>query len=968
MSILLPPTNQNVPIVTMLRYLFFILFILPVTAWPGVNPKIDWKMISTPHFEVIFDAKQQQIALQYASYAETSFSLLVPVFKEYPQKTVIVIDDSFDQANGSATRLPYPTIVVRPVLPEMSDSIGAYGNWGYELVLHEYTHILTFEPAHGVAKPLRYIFGSILSPNLLLPRWYLEGLAVKMETDFSDWGRLRSNSQQAAVRSLVIDKKLAQEDIARANEVSITDYPFGARPYLLGSMFWQKFFEEKGYSGIYDLTQRYSSRVPFLFLETPAKEIIGSSYQKYLNKVIAEYQIKASEQIRTIDKSGTLQGKEINTAGLVSSHLSPSPDGKKLAYITRGHNWNSEIIISSKNKTEADLTTGKDRVNNISRLSWHPNSKKILYDKVGSDTDRYNIYYDIYERDLADIKTEKRITNGLRAHQPSYSLDGQKIVFIQNETGSHSLNIIEVNGQNKKTLYLPPIQHRLSHPEFISDQEIIFSERNISGDEGLIVLNISKNTYRRVLNEFMPAYRPEFTTKGLVFISEKNGVPNAYLANTDLTRAHAITNSKTAISRAEIDSAGSKIFFTELTGRGPQIFVSEYSDKIKFNLNKIENTHAIQKPKDFVESTVDANLKSQQKDFSIQEYASYPYLLPHYWIPFVYPLQGGVLLQAITSGADPLSKHSYSGLFSYNTLASSSGLFLNYLNQTMTIPIVASASKYEDFLLGSTTPRKNLSAFLGIQSYIYNLPKAWQLLTGWVYSQKDISTREVFRSGPKINFTYNTASQKGDEISPESGQSASVSYTHYYAEPATFNRLNYEEYALDYSTYFSSWLPARHTLYFHLKGYWANFNSTAVAGATSSGAAYQSTLITGEFLMRGFPSGAFLGNHIGSLNLEYRFPINKINRGAGTTPFFARRMHGRFFVDSIILDGFFYDIKRESYMFTNSQKGYSGVGAEIHLDTTSFFYLPLDIYAGLYYGTDENISGGGIVPFVGISL
>lgn len=959
---------MNDQLLFIMPFLLSLLTLLPHFLFPpayAVDPSIEWKTIKTPHFEVIYDAKQHHLALQYANYAEYSFSLLTPIFKEFPEKTVLVLDDSSDQANGYATRLPYPLINARPVLPEHSETIGMYGNWGYELVLHEYTHILSFEPAHGAVRPLRWIFGSIMSPNLVLPRWWLEGLAVKTETDFSEWGRLRSNSQEAVLRALTQENLLQKENIARANEAGIFEYPYGARPYLLGSLMWQKMVSEKGYEAAFELTQHHSSRVPFFLLNTPPYEVFGKGYSTMFASMISDTQTKAQKQIKLIKKTPRLDSKELSFQGSSSSHPDVSPDEQKLAYVTRGHNWSSEVfVVQGKNI----FTSGKDRTSNISRVSWHPNSKKIVYDKVGGDSTRYASYFDIYERDLDDFKKEKQLTKAQRALQPAYSPDGEKIAFIQIGPATNALAIMESDGRDIKILYAPPLQHRLSFPEFINAEEIIFSERDLKGVEHLTILNLARNKYRRVLPEYNPAYHPRKTKAGVVFISEQTGVANAYLADSTFTKASALTNSTTRVNNADINYNDKKIFFTELTGRGARIASADYWPNVKLKPPKIPPATEIPVSKAIAESELDEKLKSNSSQYKLGNYYAFKYMLPSYWLPFVYPLTDGVLIQAMTSNSDPLGKHLYSALLTYNTFNSSTGAFVSYLNNQTVLPLTFSYANFEEYLINVSTPRKNQTAFVGTQTYIYNLPKKWQMLAGWTYSQRDIGTAEVIRSGPKIAVSYSTTSQRGEEISPETGGSAVVGYTHYIANEPSPTRLDYEEYHLELSNYFSKWFPERHVLYTHIKGMYANFGNSLIAGATTASAAYQSTIVAGDFMMRGYPTGAFLGTKIANLNLEYRFPIKKIDKGAGLTPLFAKRLHGRVFVDAIILDGFFYDTQREAYLRTNIQKGYSGVGTEIHLETNTFFYLPIDFYLGVYYGTDEAVSGGGVTPFIGVSL
>ena len=176
-------------------------------------------MLRTDHFEIVYREDQKALAKRYALAAERARELLMPLFKEGPDSTVIYIGDETDSANGAASMLPYPTIVVYPVVPAPLDSIDDYGDWPFELMVHEYTHhILNMYPRHGIYVPLSYIFGDVIRPNLLLPQWYLEGLAVNNETRLSDHGRLRADRTEADARALVLDERLSGETLSKINE------------------------------------------------------------------------------------------------------------------------------------------------------------------------------------------------------------------------------------------------------------------------------------------------------------------------------------------------------------------------------------------------------------------------------------------------------------------------------------------------------------------------------------------------------------------------------------------------------------------------------------------------------------------------------------------------------------------------------------------------------------------------------
>lgn len=170
----------------MRRHLALLLLILclnlPAIA-ASVDPAIDWKVIRTPHFKVIYDQKMRTVARLYAWQAERAYAFLKPIFKEAPDLTHVIITDTSDFANGYAGFLPLPLITVFPVMPSTLDSVSYYDNWAAELMIHEYTHILTFEPTAGFYTPLRYVFGSLIHPTGLLPPGGKRVLLLKWKPD-----------------------------------------------------------------------------------------------------------------------------------------------------------------------------------------------------------------------------------------------------------------------------------------------------------------------------------------------------------------------------------------------------------------------------------------------------------------------------------------------------------------------------------------------------------------------------------------------------------------------------------------------------------------------------------------------------------------------------------------------------------------------------------------------------------------
>ena len=224
------------------------------------------------------------------------------------EKTIVVIVDNTDLTNGYANFLPYPHMVLFPVLPGDLSTINYFDNWARDLMIHEYTHILSFQPSNGFYTPLRWIFGTIVRPNAILPRWFLEGVAVQVESRYTAKGRLKNPATMGVLRAMVKDGTLKNNSIDKINETSIPTYPFGRRPYLFGSLLWQEIMENSKPGIVERIHQRHSRRLPFL-LNTPIKDETGRTYAQLLNDRYDKIIEKAERQMRYLESAGNFSEK-----------------------------------------------------------------------------------------------------------------------------------------------------------------------------------------------------------------------------------------------------------------------------------------------------------------------------------------------------------------------------------------------------------------------------------------------------------------------------------------------------------------------------------------------------------------------------------------------------------------------------------------------------------------------------------
>ncbi|HEY6099505.1 MAG TPA: hypothetical protein VIW03_08750, partial [Anaeromyxobacter sp.] len=91
------------------------------------DPAFRWRTIETPHFRVHHHQGEEGLAQVVAREAERAYAILTPRLGYAPAgRTEIVVSDDVDDANGSASPLPYNTIRIFAVPPVSSSVLQNY--------------------------------------------------------------------------------------------------------------------------------------------------------------------------------------------------------------------------------------------------------------------------------------------------------------------------------------------------------------------------------------------------------------------------------------------------------------------------------------------------------------------------------------------------------------------------------------------------------------------------------------------------------------------------------------------------------------------------------------------------------------------------------------------------------------------------------------------------------------------------
>lgn len=903
-----------------------------------------YRVLRSAHFELIFREDQKPLAKRYLLAAEQAHELVFPLFKEGPGRTIIVLEDDTDLANGSADFLPYLHITVNPVLPNTVSSIDEYGDWMLEMMVHEYTHVLNMYPAHGFYTLLKPVFGSIIRPNAVLPRWYLEGLAVYTESVYTDHGRLRSTETAANARAFTLDAHWDKEDIARINQSDIPTFPYGERPYLYGGWWWANVEREHGASTATTWNQNYARRLPFL-LNGPMHEQTAHSAAELLERAEAQERASADQQIAALKRSGATTSRALLDEAGDQSIFSISPSGQKLLYAFSAPGFGTQVRLRERTSPGQDWNACAPRT--LFRASaplqvrWL-DENRVLFDQLDLETPQVT-YRDVYLFDLQTGKS-KALTRNARAQEASAAPSAKFAALIQNDGGRNHLSLLNLENGELRPLLHSGFNQRFSSPEFLNENEILFVVRDRNGEESLKIYALNNRQIRPANFGLKAAQNLRKTANGFFITDAGTGVRNGYWLHDG--HAEAITNTLTDVQSVDYDPQRREVLAVELTSEGRRLHVLPLA---KQSPARIPPTRPNEPPKSTIE-------KIPVQEESYQPIA---YLYPHYWIPFIYQVEGGMLFQGLTSVSDPIGRNTYSLLGSYDTVTRKGSYGATYANTSLPSEIDLSYFKSYSYLgIAGATIESQAASLAFKQAWPFNSRRFdWSLGGLWM------DTENTYRRlGPSLAAHY---TRRPGVFARWWNFEAEVNHTEFLPQS------NYLAYGRSYAHLTNvAQLGGGHRLSLQTRTAFSPRLRAGLApllGERSVSGNYMVNLVNSDFLMRGYPSAAFIGRKMVNANLEYVFPPFRVDRGWGTFPFYIQNAEMALFADTIAVDGYAYDTKLSGYVSRKLSQFHVGSGGELRFFTTAGYHMPISFTVGLYYGFDQRF-GGGLSPFFSLGL
>ncbi len=170
------------------------------------------------------------------------------------EKITVLLTDFSDYGNAGATSVPASSVVVDVAPIPLTFETAATAERMYTIMNHELVHIAnTDQPAPADMAARKFFRGKVLAvaehpetilyqylttPRKTSPRWYLEGMAVFLETWMAGGlGRAQGAYDEMVFRAMVRDDGYFYDPLGLVAEGVKVDFQVGANAYLYGSRF-----------------------------------------------------------------------------------------------------------------------------------------------------------------------------------------------------------------------------------------------------------------------------------------------------------------------------------------------------------------------------------------------------------------------------------------------------------------------------------------------------------------------------------------------------------------------------------------------------------------------------------------------------------------------------------------------------------------------------------------------------------
>ena len=946
------------------------------------DPSVRWYTLHTKHFKISYHSGLEEVAQHVANVSEDIVEEMSAVMGwNQSQVTEIALTDFSESANGAASALPYNAMRLLVTAPEDLSPLGDVDDWYYELVTHEYAHVLHTDHVHGLPAIANAILGKTFAPNQVQPRWILEGLAVHHESARSSAGRLRNSLWNMFLRTDVLE-----DNVASLDQISnvVRRWPQGNLFYLYGSFFVRWLTETYGEDVFARIAHDYGTQPVPWGINRSVRRVTGKTYEELYPLWVEHLRAKYRAEAARIRAAGVREGTRLTHHGQIARYPRWIPEGAwaehrgGLLYYREDQRYRPGLFaldVDRDGRGAVARVRGSElvaRTNGEAFASFLPDGGVVF----NSQEFAKNVFlFGDLERLEPGAKSpfgtpdggRTRITpRGARTADPTTSPDGRRIVFTQNRAGTRAIHIADLERDrvsNVRPLVPTAFLEQAFTPRFSPDGEsVVYSVWRRGGWRDIRLVDVRTGAVRAITEDRATDGGPVFSADGrfVFFHSDRTGVANVYAWEVATGALKQVTNVLSGAYMPEPSPDGRTLAYVGYTKAGFDLFAMPLDPATWTDAEPYVDTRP-------------PPPRIGRRRWTPKPYSAWPTLLPR---RFGFQVAPGNFGQAVTieaSGVDVMGLHGVAASTTVELERPELQGALSYVYGRL--PFDFSVSTFRTitprggYQLGAYKPTvvQETAGFASSVSFVQ--PGAYDtrsyVLTHSVARVGADLPMPIDRLDPyetpaapprgltstlRLGYAYSNAERYLWSVGPERGYSFSAAFD--LTDPALGSQFAGFAANGDLTAYYlMPWLR-HHSLALHL-GSGTSGGSFPGRGAFFVGGfvdlplvdTIRNFLIQGGITLRGYEPVTLSGRSYLLTNAEYRFPILNVDHGSSTLPIFFNRLNGAVFVDY----GSAFDVISAAPFKT-------GVGGELWTDWTLGYLASFTFRAGYARG----LASGGI--------
>jgi len=516
------------------------LVVAATSAAEAGDPLREWRTLECDHFVVHYYVPLDDVARRVCVVAERAHRTLVPALDHKPEgKTIIVLVDDTDGANGFAGVLPRNQINLYATAPSSFTELDDHDDWLYGLTAHEYTHILHLDTMSGLPIIYNRIFGKTWAPNQIMPRWVIEGIAVYEESKRSAGGRNRGSRFEQVIRiARHEDRDLRIDQISGAPR----QYPRGNAAYVYGSHFLRYVFDRFGDDTLREMSHTSGGYAPPFALNRQIAKVLGRPFTELYDDWKGYLRDRYGMQEMAAERRGLQAGRRLTTTAEGNLWAQYTADGKEIRWLQVDGYRQPKVRAMP---VGGDQSQARDvvQIDAIGPFTLETDNSIVF--EQGRQYRRDYSYQDVYRWDAKTGDTI-RLTTGKRARDPAVSRDGRRIAFSMNERSASMLAVIDaVPEADVQILWKGERYDQAFQPAWSPDgTRIAFSAWRRGGYRDILVVDVATKQVTEITRDRAVDMAPSWSADGrlIYFDSDRTGISNVYAHDTAEGTTWQVTN------------------------------------------------------------------------------------------------------------------------------------------------------------------------------------------------------------------------------------------------------------------------------------------------------------------------------------------------------------------------------------------------------------------------------------------